>query len=85
MTVAGWLVWAGTMVSASGALLERSIVDRMVGGPERLVFEGGPILVQPLQAGQAKPATGRRRWRCARHGDGVPAADDRRDGASWKS
>ena len=37
------------MVSTSGALLERSIVDRMVGGPERLVFEGGPVLVPPLQ------------------------------------
>ena len=43
----GWM-----MVSASGALLERSIVDRMVGGPERLVFEGGPILVPPLQQDQ---------------------------------
>jgi hypothetical protein len=40
----GWMI-----VSASGALLERSIVDRMVGGPERLVFEGGPVLVPPLQ------------------------------------
>jgi hypothetical protein len=40
----GWYV-----VSSSGALLERSIVDRMVGGPERLVFEGGPVLVPPLQ------------------------------------
>jgi DNA polymerase I-like protein with 3'-5' exonuclease and polymerase domains len=40
----GWM-----MVSSSGALLERSIVDRMVGGPERLVFEGGPVLVPPLQ------------------------------------
>ena len=39
----GWM-----MVSASGALLERSIVDRMVGGPERLVFEGGPVLMPPL-------------------------------------
>jgi len=29
-------------------LLERSIVDRMVGAPERLVFEGAPILVEPL-------------------------------------
>jgi hypothetical protein len=37
------------MVSTSGTLLERSIVDRMVGGPERLVFEGGPVLVPPLQ------------------------------------
>jgi hypothetical protein len=41
------------MVSSSGALLERSIVDRMVGGPERLVFEGGPILVPPLQQDKA--------------------------------
>ena len=49
MTAAGSRVWAGMMVSASGALLERSIVDRMVGGPERLVFEGGPVLVPPLQ------------------------------------
>ena len=48
-TAAGWPGWAGCMVSASGALLERSIVDRMVGGPERLVFEGGPVLVPPLQ------------------------------------
>jgi hypothetical protein len=35
----GWYV-----VSTSGALLERSIIDRTVGGPERLVFEGSPIL-----------------------------------------
>ncbi len=33
----GWL-----MVGAGGQLLERSIVDRMVGSPERLVFEGAP-------------------------------------------
>jgi hypothetical protein len=39
----GWL-----MVGAGGQLLERSIVDRMVGAPERLVFEGGPILEPPL-------------------------------------
>ena len=45
-----WLAGFGwMMVSPSGALLERSIVDRMVGGPERLVFEGGPVLVPPLQ------------------------------------
>jgi len=40
----GWM-----MVSRSGALLERSIVDRMVYGPERLVFEGAPILKRPLK------------------------------------
>jgi hypothetical protein len=39
----GWMI-----VSSSGALLERSIIDRTVGGPERLVFEGGPVLVPPL-------------------------------------
>jgi hypothetical protein len=39
----GWL-----MVGAGGQLLERSIVDRMVGAPERLVFEGAPILEPPL-------------------------------------
>jgi hypothetical protein len=39
----GWL-----MVGAGGQLLERSIVDRMVGAPERLVFEGSPILEPPL-------------------------------------
>ena len=45
-----WLAGLGwMMVSTSGALLERSIVDRMVGGPERLVFESGPVLVPPLQ------------------------------------
>jgi hypothetical protein len=40
----GWMI-----VGASGQLLERSIVDRMVGGPEHLSFEGGPILMPPLQ------------------------------------
>jgi hypothetical protein len=39
----GWL-----MVGAGGQLLERSIVDRVVGSPERLVFEGTPVLVAPL-------------------------------------
>jgi hypothetical protein len=49
-----WLAGLGwMMVSASGALLERSIVDRMVGGPERLVFEGGPILKPPLKQDRA--------------------------------
>src|SRR6516165_3885499 len=45
-----WLAGLGWMiVSKSGALLERSIVDQMVGGAERLVFEGGPVLMPPLQ------------------------------------
>jgi hypothetical protein len=36
------------MVGAAGHLLDRSIVDRMVGLPERLVFEGPPVLDAPL-------------------------------------
>jgi hypothetical protein len=36
------------MVGAGGQLLDRSIVDRTVGSPERLVFEGAPVLVPPL-------------------------------------
>jgi hypothetical protein len=51
-----WLAGYGwMMVGAGGQILERSIVDRMVGAPERLVFEGAPILVQPLaQSAQAR-------------------------------
>jgi RepB DNA-primase from phage plasmid len=40
----GWLI-----VDASGKLLERSLIDRIVGGPERLCFEGKPILEPPLR------------------------------------
>jgi hypothetical protein len=44
-----WLVGFGwMMVGAGGQMLERSIVDRMVGAPERLIFEGDPILDPPL-------------------------------------
>lgn len=39
----GWWV-----VGAGGQLLERSLVDRTVYAPERLVFEGGPIVATPL-------------------------------------
>jgi hypothetical protein len=45
-----WLAGLGWyIVSDSGALLERSIVDWTVGGSEHLMFEGGPVLVPPLQ------------------------------------
>jgi hypothetical protein len=44
-----WLAGFGwMMVGVAGHLLERSIIDRSVGGPERLVFEGAPILDPPL-------------------------------------
>ena len=39
----GWF-----LVGAAGQLLERSVVDRTVGAPERLVFEGAPVLEPPL-------------------------------------
>lgn len=41
------------MVGAGGQLLERSIVDRMVSAPERLAFEGKPILEHPLAQDEA--------------------------------
>ena len=44
----GWM-----MVGAGGQLLERSIVDRMVYAPERLVFEGAPVLIPPLAQNMA--------------------------------
>jgi hypothetical protein len=45
-----WLAGLGWMrVGGAGQLLEQSIIDRMVGAPERLVFEGPPILIPPVQ------------------------------------
>ena len=45
-----WLLGFGWfMISKSGALLERSIVDVSVGSPERLVFEADPIVGQGLE------------------------------------
>jgi hypothetical protein len=44
-----WLAELGwMMVGTGGQLLERSIVDRVCGGPERLVFEGPPVLIHPV-------------------------------------
>ena len=41
------------MVSAAGSFLERAIIDKSVGSPERLIFEGEPIVEPPLeQAGR---------------------------------
>jgi hypothetical protein len=48
-----WLAGYGwMMVGAGGQLLERSIVDRMVGAAERLIFEGDPVLDPPLAQDQ---------------------------------
>ncbi len=44
-----WLAgFAWYNVGAAGQLLDRSLVDRMVGSPERLIFEGAPIIHPPL-------------------------------------
>jgi hypothetical protein len=44
-----WLAGLGYfVVGAAGQLLERSIIDAAVYGPERLVFEGAPVVVPPV-------------------------------------
>ena len=45
----GWM-----MVGAGGQLLNRSIVDKSVYAPERLVFEGPPVMVSPLAQDRAR-------------------------------
>jgi hypothetical protein len=45
-----WLAGLGWIrLGSVGQLLERSVVDQSVGSPERLVFEGPPVLVPPLE------------------------------------
>jgi hypothetical protein len=44
-----WLAGLGYfVVGAAGQLLDRSIIDAAVFGPERLVFEGAPVIEPPL-------------------------------------
>ena len=65
-----WLAGYGwMMVGAGGQLLERSIIDRIVGGAERLVFEGQPPLKPPLvqDAKQRRPIVS--------HGDALDSTD----------
>lgn len=42
------------MIGKAGQLLERSLIDRMVGYGERLCFEGAPLIVAPLAQDPAK-------------------------------
>ena len=42
------------MIGAAGQLLDRSLIDRMVGYGERLCFEGAPLIVAPLAQDAAK-------------------------------
>ncbi len=52
-----WLASLGWMMAGkAGQLLERSLVDRMVYAPERLVFEGAPVLDAPLVQDRASRA-----------------------------
>jgi hypothetical protein len=47
-----WLFLIGLSwidLGSAGQYLERSIIDRSVGGPEHLVFEGTPTVLAPLQ------------------------------------
>ncbi|WP_271577965.1 primase-helicase family protein [Bradyrhizobium sp. CCBAU 11361] len=45
-----WLAGFGWgIVSAAGSFLDRAIIDKAVGSPERLVFEGSPIVEPPLE------------------------------------
>ena len=49
-----WLADLGWMiVGAAGQLLERSIVDHVCGTPERFMFEGPPVLIEPIAQDRA--------------------------------
>src|SRR6202048_2220764 len=50
-----WLHGLGWyLIGAAGQLLDRSLVDRMVGNGERLCFEGAPQILPPLAQDAAK-------------------------------
>ncbi len=52
-----WLAGLGWLaIGKAGQFLERSLVDRMVYAPERLVFEGPPRLHEPLVQDQSSRA-----------------------------
>ena len=58
-----WLNGLGWVVpDAAGRVLDRSLIDKTVGTPERLVFEGPPVLEAPLEQDKDKrrpiPTTG---------------------------
>ena len=65
-----WLAGLGWgTISATGAFLERSLVDRFCGSPERLIFEAAPILdpslVQDGREAIAHDGTDLDTWLCA--------------------
>ena len=74
-----WLAGFGWMnVGAAGQLLERSIIDRMVGAAERLVFEGPPVVEPPLRQDAAERRPTVVAGDVVELGRGVPAAEYRR-------
>ena len=81
-----WLAGFGwMMVGAGGQLLERSIVDRVVGAPERLIFEGPPLVVPPLEQDRGEPPADSSRWRSTRHRSRLPAPFDPRGGQASRA
>ena len=51
-----WLAGFGWgILSKTGGFLDRSLIDAAVGSPERLVFEGAPILIGPLRQDGREP------------------------------
>ncbi len=63
------------LIGGAGQLLDRSIVDRMVGFGERLCFEGAPVVVPPLTQDSAKRAPEAFEGECDRLGPGGAPAD----------
>ena len=81
-----WLAGFGWhMLGAGGQLLDRSLVDRTVYAPERLVFEAAPILHSPLIQDRAcrKPTV--HGGPAPRYRRGMSAAPYRRGGGSQKA
>lgn len=58
-----WLAGFGWgLVSAAGSYLVRSPIDVAVGSPERLVFEGPPILAKPLVQADRRATVSNTGW-----------------------
>jgi hypothetical protein len=50
-----WLAGLGWgFVGGAGQFLDHSLIDKFVGTPERLIFEGPPVVVLPLVQGERK-------------------------------
>jgi hypothetical protein len=65
------------MVSGAGSFLERSLIDKACGSPERLIFEGPPIIEPTGAAPRRRP-----RRRHPRHQGRLSAADRSGEGGA---